>query len=185
MVFRILAPTAALALVFGVPAGAASARDQPMAVPATPLQPLFDCRAIAEAGARLACFDKQAALLSEASDHRELVITNREELRKARRGLFGFALPITQLFAGGAKDKSAIAAEEITELMTTVASAHHGRDGGWVVAFAEGGTWEQTDSRSLALSPRPGQKAVLKRALLGSYFAEIDGQPGIKMRRVQ
>ena len=183
MPFKILVGMSALALIIAT--APAEARNEPLAIPATPLQALFDCRAIAEAGARLACFDKQAALLSEASDHRELVITNREELRKARRGLFGFALPVTRLFTGGEKDKKALASEEISELATTVAAAHHGRDGGWVIAFAEGGTWEQTDSRSLALSPRSGQKAVLKRALLGSYFAEIDGQPGIKMRRVQ
>lgn len=140
---------------------------------------MLDCRQVQDATQRLACFDRQAAIVAGAKERQEIVVTDKAEIRQTRRKLFGFALPSSSVL--GSDDSSA----ESSRLETQVASARRNRDGGWIVQLSEGGTWEQIDSRMLALSPKNGQKAIVTKGVLGSYFVSIDGQPAIKMRRVQ
>ena len=48
----------------------------------------------------------------------------------------------------------------------------------------DGAIW-QTNESWLGLSdPKPGQKIVIKRGTLGNYFLRINGQRGIRGRRV-
>ena len=140
---------------------------------------LLDCRQVQDAGQRLACFDRQAAIVAGAQERQDIVVTDKAEIRQTRRKLFGFTLPSSSVLGN---DDSG---EEASRLETQVTSARRNRDGGWIVQLAEGGTWEQIDSRLLALSPKKGQEAIVTNGILGSYFVSIDGQPAIKMRRVQ
>lgn len=139
---------------------------------------LLDCRAIADPQARLACFDAKAEVLANATAQHSIIVADQEELRKTRRGLFGFALPTTGLLADGEE-------EEIKRFETAVTSARTTRDGRWIVAVTPGGTWEQIDSRELALAPKANQKVVITHGALGTYFVSVDGQIPLRMRRIQ
>src|SRR4051812_49171113 len=130
---------------------------------------LIHCRAIAEAAARLQCFDTAAAALEQATARRDVVVVDRAQVRESRRRLFGLALPSLPIFGGGdnAHDTDD---EEIAQIESTVASAVRNDLGQWQVRLQEGGTWMQTDFNQLAVAPRPGQPIVVRRGALGSYM---------------
>ena len=142
---------------------------------------LADCRATADREARLACYDRRVDVFVAAAEKGDILVADRKQLQEARRGLFGFAAPLGKLLGFGGGDD---AAEEIKRIETTVASARQ-IESGWRLAFAEGGVWEQIDVKNFVMSPRVGQKARISKAALGSYFVSVNGQPGIKMRRVE
>jgi hypothetical protein len=171
--------------VLPVCGGSAAAKDEP--APETPAiyRELIDCRAIADPAARLECFDRRVAALDSAMQSRDLVIADKQQVRAARRGLFGFAAPLGRLLGIGGGDDEADADDGVKRLETTVSEVRRTRDGALKLVFAEGGTWEQIDTRSFALTPRVGNKAVIVRGALGSYIVSVDGMPGIKFRRVE
>lgn len=70
------------------------------------LDPILDCRDIAEDGARLACFDTAAEALSANAD--EIVTVNRREVEAVERESFGLQLPRLSLgfFGGRGSDES-------------------------------------------------------------------------------
>ncbi len=140
---------------------------------------LLECRQVTEPAARLACFDKQAAVLADADAKHLIVVADKAEVQRAQRGLFGYALPSTTILGSDGSQ------EQVKRLETTVVSARLSRDGAWIVTLVEGGTWQQMDSRELPLSPKPGQKVVITKGALGSYLVSVDGQPAMKMRRIQ
>lgn len=174
---------AAAVLITAGAAGQAKERaaDKPPETPAL-FRQLTDCRAIADAAQRLACYDRQVAALDAATQSREIVIADKQQVRQARRGLFGFTAPLGRLLGIGGGDDDA---EEIKRLETTVTEVRRTREGALKLVFGENGTWEQIDTRSFGLTPRVGNKAVISKGALGSYIISVDGMPGIKFRRVE
>lgn len=172
--FKIVAAMALLGF------GSAALADKPKqnTPPPAVFSAILDCRSIADNQARLACYDEKAAALADASSKRAIVVTDREQLRKERRNLFGFTLPTNSLLGDDQGD-------EAKKFETTVVSGRRGPYGAWIVVLAVGGTWEQTDSRELALAPKANQKVVITRGALGSFFVSIDGQQPVRMRRIQ
>ena len=170
----------AAAMLAGSTAGWAKDRarkDEPPAI----VRELVDCRATANRDARLACYDRQVDVFVAATEKGDIVVTDREQLQKARKGLFGFAAPIGKLLGFGGDDDDK---DEIKRIETTVASVRR-VEGGWRLGFAEGGVWEQNDVKNFVMSPKVGQKARISKAALGSYFVSVNGQPGVKFRRVE
>jgi hypothetical protein len=141
------------------------------------IRALSDCRGIADEKARLGCYDQASARLAEAVDKKELVVLDQQEIRETRRSLFGFSVPNIPLFRGeGGGDNG--------ELETTIAGAAARGGGQWRIRLEDGAIWD-TNETWLGLSdPRPGQKIVIKRGTLGNYFLRINGQRGIRGRRV-
>lgn len=139
------------------------------------------CRAIAIDAARLACFDREAATLLNASRTGELSVVDRADMRTARRSLFGFALPKLPFFAG---DKSA---DEVPDTLdSTIVSAQGIANGRYRIRIAAGDAiWETTESPLNLSTPRAGEKIVISKGALGSYFLRIDGQVGVKGRRIK
>lgn len=162
-----------------VAAQPALSEDKRPPAPPKVLTDLLACRQIADPPARLACFDAQSTALAGAAERSDIVVAERKEVERAQRGLFGLAVPSSQILGTGPGQA------EVKRLETKVASARRNRDGGWIIAMAEGGVWEQTDFKPLALSPKPGQKVVLTKGSLGSFFVSVDGQAAMKMRRIQ
>lgn len=164
-------------------AGSAGAQSPPVGPPTQSrhLTAIEACRAIGADTARLACFDREAAALVSASRSGELSVVNRADMRTARRSLFGFSLPKLPFFAG---DKSADEVPDVLE--STIRSARPIANGRYSIQIAAGdAVWETTESRMNLSDPRAGQKIVISKAALGSYFLRIDGQNGIKGRRVR
>jgi hypothetical protein len=139
---------------------------------------LMRCRAIADEGERLKCFDSAAARLGEAADKRELVVVDRKQMRETKRSLFGLDIPNLNPFGGGPDDE-----EEIKSVEGVVASARQEGNGRWTVTLEDGSTWAQTDNNTIAMRPRKGHKVKITRAALGSYMMRINGQPGVRAKR--
>ena len=177
--WSIVGPVLAGLLVFGPVAGhAASAPKSPGR--AELVKALSDCRAIAEPSARLACFDKAAAALDEAQTKGDVIVVDRQQAREVKRQAFGFNLGAAfSIFdLGGAKDR------EADNSITAVAKSAYQTSGGkWVVALDGGAVWRQIDDEALSREPRAGSQIRIRRATLGSFMMNVDGQPGIRVHR--
>jgi hypothetical protein len=165
-----------------VPLGAAVAQPpQAAAGEARPalFEALVHCRTITDDAARLRCFDAASAALDQAAERRDLVVVDRAQVHETRRRLFGLSLPDLPIFGHGSHDEE----ETITAIDGTVRTASQQGYGQWVVTLADGSTWVQTDSHTLALRPRAGQPVHISRGALGSYIMRVNNQPGIRVRR--
>lgn len=170
----------AATLVLAALASPLAARDKP-ATPATApaiYQAVVDCRAIAEAAQRLACFDRTVGAMARAGETRDLVVLDRETMRETRKGLFGFSLPKLKLFGGGDVD----ARDEVREIESTIAGVRIADDGMPILTIAEGARWKQTEGRNVF--PKAGQKIRIRSGALGSYFASVEGKAGVRVTRL-
>lgn len=165
----------AAAALIGIAASPALAKDQ--AIPSQPavFQAVISCKAIADPAERLACYDRSVSALSTAAEAKDVLVVDRETARKTKRGLFGLALPRIKLF--GDNDD-----EEIEQIESTIGSAYAARDGATVYVLADGARWKQTDGRNTF--PKAGQPIVIKRGSLGSFFARVNGQTGVRVVRL-
>jgi hypothetical protein len=144
-------------------------------------QKLVDCRAVTESAARLACFDAQVAALEQAERSKNIVIADKAQVKQARRSLFGFSLPKIALFGDGAKDEAE--EEEFERIETTIQSARQLGDGRWFIILEDGARWMQTDSQQMGRPAKPGDKIAIRKAAMGSFFANVNGQRAIRMKR--
>lgn len=144
--------------------------------PAGGVTKLLACQAVAESVARLACFDREVGAMSGALTRRDLVVVDRDEIRRTRRSMFGLGLP-SIAFLGGDK-------EEIGHIDSVLEATSHNRDGGYVFRLQGDSRWTQVDDRSFALEPRQGEKVVVKRAAMGSYMLTVGHQPGVRVQRL-
>lgn len=141
---------------------------------------LSACRAIQDAAARLACFDETAGKLDAAIATKEVVVVDKAQVEKTKRGLFGLRLPSFGVFGGGDDENGA---NQLDQIEAKVASAKSGLNG-WLIKLDDGTSWQQTDTNELALSPKPGDAVLVKRAALSSYRMTVGKQQPIKVRRV-
>jgi hypothetical protein len=141
------------------------------------IQALSACRGLADEKARLGCYDQASARLAEAVDKRELVVLDRQEINETRRSLFGFSVPNIPLFRGESGGDNG-------QLETVIAGASRLEGAKWQIRLEDGAIWQTTETRLNLSDPRPGQKIVIQRGALGNYFLRIDGQRGIRGRRV-
>ena len=162
------AALAALAATGAVAAGPA---------PAPVVGDVVKCRSEADDARRLACYDKAAGALARATGDGSIAVVSRDDARKTRRSLFGFAVPKLPFFSG---DKSA--EDTPDEIETTIRSARGNRDGNVSLVMEDGAVWRTTEPpRRL---PRPGARVRIKKAALGSFFIIIDGERALRSMRV-
>ena len=164
----------AMMLAAAIPAAAKTKTDGP---PPAQITKLLECRAIAATAERLACFDRESAIVGDAVAKQDLVVFDRESVRKTRRSLFGFSIPNLGVF--GDKDQDAI-----KQIDGVIAAFGHNADGGYIFVLQDGGRWSQIDDRPLALEPRSGDKVTIKRAALGSFMLSVGRQPGLRVKRI-
>lgn len=146
----------------------------------TEYKTLINCRSIGDPMARLACYDEATVQLEAATSRRDVLVVDKAQIRRTKRTLFGLAIPNFNLFGdakGGDED-------EVVSVDGVVASARLDQDNRWIVQLEDGATWRQIDAKPLARRPRPGFKVQINRAALGSYMMQVEGQPGIRVRRV-
>jgi hypothetical protein len=144
------------------------------------LRRVVDCRQIADGQERLACFDREVAAMDTAEARKDLVVVDREQLRKTRRTLFGLTLPNLSVFGDDNQDQ-----EGISRIETRIKSATQNPLGKWIFALEDGGLWEQIDTRDLPLPPRAGQDIKIRKAAMGSYLANVKDQVAIRVRRMR
>ena len=138
------------------------------------------CRQIADPTQRLACYDTAANALVQAANSGAVAVVDQGEIRKARHSLFGFTLPKIPFFSG---DETADEAQR--QLDSTITSVQALNNGYFRIVIADNNAvWEITDSSISFDPPRKGQKITIIRSALGSYFLRINGQVGVRGRRV-
>ncbi len=172
----IVSMTILSALTCAAPALAQDRRNAPSQPPEA-LNRVVQCRAIAAAEERLACFDREVAAMEAAQASGQLVAMDLQQVRRTRRSLFGLALPDLNIFGDDSDD-------EASSIETTIRSARQGPDGKWVIQLEDGARWAQIDSRDLAIWPRAGHPIRIRRAAMGSYLANVNNQTAIRVRRV-
>lgn len=176
---RVTWSIAILVAVVGSAPGIAKEKDK--VAQGSPLVTAIDrCRQIAEPAQRLACFDNAAGALVRATTSGEVSVVDRTEVRRVRRSLFGFTMPRLPFFSG-----DTTAAEMQDQLDSTITSVRALNNGYYRLVIADNGAvWETNDSSVSFDPPRAGQKITILRGPLGSYFLRINGQVGVRGRRV-
>lgn len=158
-------------------AGSAEANTRP---PQSPLvEALGNCRVQTDDNARLRCYDQAAGALAEAVAQGNVLLVDQQDLKQARKSLFGFSLPKLPFFRG---DESA--ADQQGEIAASIASAQGLGYGKWRITLDTGAVWETTEASSSVRNPRAGNPVLIKRGALGSYIMRIDGRRGLRARRV-
>ena len=182
-------PAALAVLLVAAPAATAERPKEARSAPnPAVVQKLLDCRALADATARLACLDAGVAALAGAVESRDVLVADREQVKKARRSLFGLTLPSFNLFGtdkaeadkGEKKDERGA----LSEIEATITAARPSRAGGWRFTLDDGSVWLQTDNASFRHDPKAGMKVRIRRAALGSFLANVDGQTAVRVKRV-
>lgn len=167
-----------LAAALAACAAPAAAQPQNAAERPALLNRLFECRNLPGEAERLACYDQAVTAVQAAEASRELVMMDRQQVRRARRSLFGLSLPDLNIFDNDNEDS-----ETVTELTSTIRSATETGNGRWIFTLEDGARWVQIDSRQFSRFPRSGHTIRIRRAAMGSYMANVDGQVAIRVRR--
>ena len=169
----------ALIGAFALSATPALAKDDKLTEARPPIfEELVNCRTIADPTERLACYDTKVAAMDEAEKKDELVLADKASMKEARRGLFGFSIPKLKIFGNDGKE------EEKFELVAKIDSAYQASPGKWTIMLDDGARWVQIDTQVMRKNPGRGLEIKIREAAMGSYFANIDGQRAIRMRRV-
>ncbi|MEI6439285.1 MAG: hypothetical protein WCO83_03665 [Alphaproteobacteria bacterium] len=154
---------------------------------ATALQKVIACHSLSNDQQRLACYDSAVSDLisgtqpsgSAASAADDVIVISKEQVRSARRQAFGFDLSALSIFDRDERP------EVIDKISVAVVRAYQTGAGRWIIDLDNGSTWEQTDDERVWKSPTKGSKADVRKASMGSYFINLDGQRAIRARRVK
>jgi hypothetical protein len=171
-VARSLIGIAILGLVAAVPA---SAQKMPKTTTPKLFEDVVHCRSIQDPTERLACYDRAVGALDTAQKSSELYVADKAAMKEARKGLFGFSLPKMKIF--GDEDLG-----DLDQLESTIAGVSSGQRG-LIFTLPDGARWAQTDKRYMD-TPKVGAKIKIKRAMLGSYMASINGKSGFRVERI-
>ncbi len=163
-----------MAMMAMLPATLAAKDKEPAARPEI-VQKLFDCRTITDPAMRLACFDAQVGVLVDAEATKAVVIADKDTIKKTEKGLFGFTLPKIGLFGSDG--------DQIAEIEGTIASVRRMDRERWGFTLQDGAKWVQVVPKDLTRQPKSGMPIKIRRASLGSFLANIDNQPAIKVKR--
>jgi hypothetical protein len=153
----------------------------------TALQKVIACHGVADSQQRLACYDAVVSdLLAGAkagegpvAAAEDVIVISKAQVRDAKRQAFGFDLSALSIFDRGEKP------EVIDRITTVVDRAYQTGSGRWIIEMENASTWEQTDDEKVWKGPKKGSRADIRKASLGSYFINLDGQRAIRARRVK
>jgi hypothetical protein len=172
----VLAVLAATGLIQA--ATSAQAQDAAPARSST-LETLVGCRSIADASARLACYDAAASALDAAEQSGDVIVVDRVEVRETQQRLFGFEIPALPILSRGDRP------ETVDSVTSTLTQASQRGTGTWVFTLEDGSVWRQTDAQSVRITPRVGDTATVRRAAMGSFMLSLGRGRSIRVARVQ
>ena len=166
-------------LALAVCAAPAIAKER--ALPSSPLvAALGNCQKLADGAARLACYDKAVPALVAASNSGDIRVVDRESVRKARRSLFGFALPSIPFF-NSSSDKDAVP----SKLDSTILNFSSIGNGFYRFTIAdERAVWESTEA-AMIRDAKSGEAVTISRSGIGSYWAKIGNRRELRVRRIR
>lgn len=143
---------------------------------------LVQCQTIVSDADRLACFDRQVTAMKAGADKNELVVLDREEIKKTRRSLFGLSIPRLPFFGDG-EDSDAQEAGAITQIEATLASVSQLSGGLWSFRLDDDSKWQTTQPFETII-PKVGMPISIRRAALGSFLAKINDRRPVRIKRV-
>ena len=144
---------------------------------------LLDCRTITDSSSRLACYDRQVGAMETASQNDEVVVLDKEELKKTRRSLFGFSLPKLPFLADRDDDQADKSQAEFTTIEAKLSAVRSLGYGKWSFRLDDGAEWQTTEAIPTR-SPKNGMAIKIKRASMGSFMGSVNGWPSVRMKRV-
>jgi hypothetical protein len=151
-------------------------KDKDTLEPIPPIyQAVLDCKSVTDAAERLTCYDRTVESMAMASTKRDLVVMERSTIKQAEKGLFGLSLPSIKIFGGNDDDA-------VTEIESTISSVRRDINDALIITLADGARWRQIDSQPQMA--KVGDKIKIRKAALGSFFANINGRSGFKMSRM-
>ncbi|PLR23696.1 hypothetical protein SGCZBJ_15350 [Caulobacter zeae] len=109
----------------------------------------------------------------------DIVVLDRQKVETVKREAFGFNLPKLDLF-GGKGEKP----EALDRVEGVAKQAWQNGTGGWTIVLEDGAKWDQVGRDPVRRAPKPGSKIAIRKASMGSFFLNIDGQTAIRARRV-
>ncbi|MFN0114802.1 MAG: hypothetical protein ACKVPY_09020 [Paracoccaceae bacterium] len=184
--FKLASAATLLVLVL---AGPASAQPAPPQAPEV-VAKVYACTEIADAAARLACFDAAVGAMKSAQTQGQFAAVDAAGVRQIEREAFGFSLPsLPRLGLPGFPLRregatAAVEAERTAELGMTIARV--GRfDGRPSFVMDNGQVWVTVGNETNRLA-RAGGKVTIKRASMGSYLMSVDaGGTSLRVRRAE
>jgi hypothetical protein len=173
----------------GAALAASAAPAQPTAQKVPEGSPLIrsvtDCQGIADPAQRLACYDASVAKLKTATEQRDVVVVDKEQVRKTRRSLFGFSFPdLPAIFGGGDGKTEGTDEPEFRQIESTIINVGSRGDGKWIMVLPDGATWQYAEINRY-VEPERGDKILIKKAALGGFMANIDGQRAVRVERIR
>lgn len=142
------------------------------------LERLESCQQIALDSERLACFDAAVGNIVTASEAGEVQVIDQETARATRRSLFGLSLPDLGIFGEDDDDDD----DEL--FSTTIVSYRQFDRSGIRFTTAENAVWQMRNvPRRLRI--KEGDEVEFKKASFGTYYIRINGQLGVKGKRVR
>jgi hypothetical protein len=155
----------------------ATAKTPPRSTSSVQVQKLLSCRSLTNAEDRLACFDRESQAVEGAIARKDLVFIDREKATATKKALFGFSIPN---FGGLFGDDD----EQVKQIEGVIEAIRRSPDGGLTVQLADKSVWMQTDDAMLGVAPRKGDKVTVKQGTLGSFWLQVVGRQGFKVRRI-
>jgi hypothetical protein len=125
------------------------------------------CRTIADAAARLQCYDTSVSALADANDKKTIIVADRDSVRLRR--------PSPLAGPDGV---------ELEQLTGTVAAIGYLGDGRVTFTLANGTSWNQSDDVPVPGKLKPGGPVTIKHGALGSFIVRLGNRPGFKAKPV-
>lgn len=164
---------------------ATSAYAQTKEAGQSPLAVLYECAALTDDAARLACYDSKVANLQVKEERKEIVAIDADAARTIKREAFGFSLPSLPKLGlpsiGGSDDSGP---DVLTFPVDSVRK--QGRD--YVFYMENGQVWRQSGGR-LNYIPKGDLTATIKSGAIGSYMLSLSNGKervrGMRVKRVE
>ena len=171
-------------IVLGLAGVSAMAAAKDSAKPRTPpeaFQKLIDCKAIPDSTQRLSCFEANTDRMEAAFASESLYITDRTQVREARRSLFGLPMPnIGKLFGGSGEDEEQ---ERFTAIHSTIQQAEDLGYGKMLLTLADGAIWQTTEYSKFP--PHKGQAIEIRTGIAGGYMMRAGKGADIRGKRIR
>lgn len=181
--------------------GAPYAEAQKTNASARPLDAIYACASVAEAGARLACFDEAAAKVRSAEAKGDLFVVTRREQEEAATKSFGLGSAPALASRPAAPPPSAAAAAPsaparpaspppappapLKRVTLKIASFSIADGGRYRFKTDDGQEWLQIDDERVRLEGSGPWTGEVRKAALGSFFMNIDGQRSVRVTRTR
>lgn len=146
------------------------------------LDAMIRCRTIADAAARLDCFDRNISALGQARDDKSMIVLDRRAVVKDKEQRFGLERTRGDVFGGGEGDRQTA----VPKVETRISRAEQlpGAPGRWNLTLANGMLWQTLED--LSRKPALETPITLERSSLGGFRARIGTQSrSISVKRLR